>query len=94
VPLIADLDGDGRNDIVWANMDGPARAYLNVTDGRFVSVRLPDTVASIVARIGPEGVNAPVQMFVVGEGLTSDRTRQNTFGLAKDAPAPTALVVE
>ncbi len=51
VPLIADLDGDGQNDIVWANMDAPARAYLNKTGGRFISVRLPDTVPSIGARI-------------------------------------------
>jgi enediyne biosynthesis protein E4 len=94
VPLIADLDGDGRNDIVWANMDGPARAYLNKTDGRFVSVRLPDASVSIGARIRLEGVRAPVQSYIAGEGLTSDRTTQFTFGLARDAPAPTALVVE
>jgi len=94
VPLVADLDGDGRNDIIWANMDGPARAYLNRTEGRFVSVRLPDTSASIGARIRLEGIRAPVQTYIAGEGLTSDRTTQFTFGLAKDDPAPTALVVE
>jgi hypothetical protein len=75
-------------------MDGPARAYLNKTEGRFVSVRPPDTPASIGARIRLEGVRAPVQTYIAGEGLTSDRTTQFTFGLAKDAPAPTALVVE
>jgi len=94
VPLIADLDGDGRNDIVWANMDGPARAYLNKTEGRFISVRLPDTPASIGARIRLEGAQAPVQTYIAGEGLTSDRTTQFTFGLAKTGPAPTALVAE
>jgi len=94
VPLIADVDGDGRNDIVWANMDGAARAYLNRTDGRFVSVRLADSPASIGARIRLAGVPAPVQVFIAGEGLTSDRTTQFTFGLAKDGPAPAAQVVE
>jgi hypothetical protein len=92
--LIADLDGDGRNDIVWANMDGPARAYLNKTDGRFLSVRLPDAPVSIGARISLEGLRAPVRTFIAGEGLTSDRTTQFTFGLAKDSPMPTAIVVE
>jgi hypothetical protein len=29
-----------------------------------------------------------------GEGLTSDRTSQSTFGLPSDAPAPSAIVVE
>jgi hypothetical protein len=94
VPLIADFDGDGRNDILWANMDGPATAYLNKTAGRFVSVRLPDAPASIGARIKLEGVRGPVQTFIAGEGLTSDRSTQFTFGLAKDDPAPSALVVE
>lgn len=92
-PVIADLDGDGRNDIVWANMDGAARAYLNKNEARFVSVRLPDTPASIGARIGLEGLRAPVHTVVAGEGLTSDRTMQFTFGLGKDAPQPTALTV-
>lgn len=94
VPLIADLDGDGRNDIVWANMDGPARAYLNKTAGRFLAVRLPDAPVSIGARISLEGPRAPVRTFIAGEGLTSDRTTQFTFGLAKDSPMPTAIVVE
>ncbi|MCP4781619.1 MAG: VCBS repeat-containing protein [Hyphomicrobium sp.] len=94
VPLIADLDGDGQNDIVWANMDAPARAYLNKTGGRFVSVRLPDTRQSIGARIKLDGVKAPVLTNISGEGLSSDRTTQFVIGLPKDAPAPTALVVE
>jgi hypothetical protein len=94
VPLVADFDGDGRNDILWANMDGAARAYLNRTEGRFVSVRLPDAPASIGARIKLEGANTPAQTFVAGEGLTSDRTAQYVLGLPKDSPAPSALVVE
>jgi hypothetical protein len=94
IPLIADLDGDGRNDIVWANMDGSARAYLNKTEGRFVSVRLPDTPSSIGARIRLEGLRAPVHTIIAGEGLTSDRTPQFTIGLPKDGPPPAAIVVE
>lgn len=94
VPLIADLDGDGRNDLVWANMDGPARAYLNRTPGRFLSVRLPDSPQSIGARLRLDGLRAPVHTVISGEGLTSDRTTQFTIGLPKDAPAPTALVIK
>jgi len=93
-PLIADLDGDGRNDIVWANMDGPARAYLNRTEGRFLAIRLPDAPHSIGARVLLEGVTAPVHTHIAGQGLTSDLTTQFTIGLPKDGPKPTALVVE
>ena len=94
VPLIADLDGDGRNDLLWANMDGPARAYLNRTPGRFVAVRLPDAPVSIGARIRLEGVRVGVRQVVAGEGLTSDRSAQHTIGMPADAPPPSALVVD
>jgi hypothetical protein len=94
VPLVADLDGDGRNDIVWANMDGPARAYLNRTEGRFLSVRLPDTPQSIGAHIRLEGVRAPSHTHIAGEGLTSDRSTQFTIGLPESGPVPTAIVIE
>jgi enediyne biosynthesis protein E4 len=94
VPLIADLDGDGQNDIVWVNMNAKARAYMNRTGGRFVAARLPDTPQAIGARVRLEGVDAPVQAYIAGEGLTSDRTTQLSLGLADDAPDPTALVVE
>jgi hypothetical protein len=94
VPLIADLDGDGRNDIVWANMDGPPRVYLNRTDGRFLSVRLPDTPRSIGARIRLEGVRAPVHVHVAGDGLTSDRSTQFTIGFPKGSPTPNALIID
>jgi hypothetical protein len=57
-------------------------------------VRLPDAPSSIGARIRLEGVDAPVQVFVAGEGLTSDRTTQYVFGLPHSGPAPSALVVE
>jgi hypothetical protein len=94
VPLIADLDGDGQNDIVWANMNAKARAYMNLTGGRFVAARLPDTPEAIGARLRLEGVDAPVQAYIAGEGLTSDHTTQLSIGLPDGAPDPTALIVE
>jgi enediyne biosynthesis protein E4 len=94
VPLIADLDGDGRNDIVWANMDGPAKAFLNRSPRDYISIRLPDTPDSIGARITVEGVEAPALVHVAGQGLTSDRTVQYTIGLRSKAEQPTALYVQ
>ncbi|MFK7965902.1 MAG: FG-GAP repeat domain-containing protein [Burkholderiaceae bacterium] len=93
VPLLADFNGDGKNDIVWANMDGAARIYLNETPGRFLAVRLPDNATSIGARIQLEGVKAPVQVIIAGEGLTSDRTMLRVFGLPESGPVPSAVVI-
>ena len=41
-PLIADLNQDGRPDVVWLNMHGPVRAFLNRSPNDFISVALPD----------------------------------------------------
>ena len=94
VPLLADLNGDGKNDIVWANMNGAASVYLNETPGRFLAIRLPDTATSIGARIQLEGVKAPVQVIIAGEGLTSDRTMLRVFGLPEPGPIPTAVTID
>ena len=93
VPLIADLDGDGRNDIVWANMAGPARAFLNRSPGNFVSIRLPDDPGSIGAQLRLEESASPTIAFVAGEGLTSDRTTQFTFGISEQDLPPSAVII-
>ena len=41
-----DGDGDGRLDVVWLNMDGPLRAFLNTSPGNHVTIVVPDTVAA------------------------------------------------
>ena len=93
-PLLADLDGDGRLDIVWANMDGPAHAYLNQTRSRFVSLRLPDTPQSIGARVSLDGIKAPLITNIAGQGLTSDQSTQLMFGLGPDGQAPEAVTIK
>ncbi len=93
-PLLADLDGDGRLDVVWANMAGAPRVYLNRTPGRFIAVRLPDTPASVGARVTLEGGAAPIYTHIAGQGLTSDQAPQVTLGLPKGESAPAALSVE
>lgn len=50
-PLIVDIDGDGRQDLVWINIDGPVRAFLNTSPGNYITISVPDTVAAIGTRI-------------------------------------------
>jgi hypothetical protein len=81
-PVIADLDGDGRPDLLWLNNDGPSRAYLNRSEGNRVSVVLPDAVAALGARVQLEGAGAhPTLEVSSASGLGVDQGPQLVFGL-------------
>ncbi len=82
-PLIVDLDGDGRQDLLWINMDGPVRAFLNTTRNNYVTLVIPDTVSALGTRVSIETENGrSYTRAVVGNvGMLTDQTPELTFGL-------------
>jgi len=82
-PLIADIDGDGKPDFLWLNMDGPLRAFVNTASANFVSVKVPDTLPFLGARITVE--TAAGELYtrqVMGSiGLMTDQSPLQVFGL-------------
>jgi hypothetical protein len=83
-PVIADLDGDGRPDLFWLNNDGPSRAYLNRSDGRRVTVVMPDTGSALGARVHLEGAGARyVREVASNSGLGADQSPRLVFGLGR-----------
>ncbi|HFB55488.1 MAG TPA: VCBS repeat-containing protein [Hellea balneolensis] len=76
-PLIADYNGDGYPDIVWVNIDGPAKAHINDASGpKGVIIPFPDTTRSLNARVEYETDAGIVSRQVIaGQGLGSDQTR-------------------
>lgn len=82
-PLIVDLDGDGRQDLVWINIDGPARAFLNTAPGNYITIVVPDTVASVGTRISIETDRGKsYTRAVMGSVCTlTDQTPELSFGL-------------
>jgi hypothetical protein len=92
-PVIADLDGDARPDLFWLNNDGPSRAYLNRSEGRAVVVGMPDTPASLGARVRLEGEGAHYTREVASSsGLGSDQGTDLVFGLGAAARAERLVV--
>ena len=84
-PIIMDLNADGRPDVVWLNMNGPLRAFLNTSKANFISVRLPDTLQSLGANIRvvfDDGTNLQKQI-IASTGLMTDPTPNAYFGLGK-----------
>ncbi|MDD9910785.1 MAG: VCBS repeat-containing protein [Ahrensia sp.] len=91
-PLLVDVDGDGRLDLVWVNIDGEPVLYRNRSERDFLSVRLPDAAASIGAkiRIG----DGPIFEHIVGQGLGSDMSTMVSLGLPDGATSLPPITVE
>lgn len=82
-PVIVDLDGDGKQDLLWLNIDGPARAFLNTTQANYLTITVPDTVAAIGTLIAIELDNGKSDTrAVIGTvGMLTDQTPELSFGL-------------
>ncbi|MBK9949667.1 MAG: CRTAC1 family protein [Nitrospira sp.] len=82
-PVIVDLDGDGKQDLLWLNIDGPARAFLNTTRANYLTMTVPDTVAAIGTRITLETDKGKSETrAVIGTiGMLTDQTPELSFGL-------------
>lgn len=85
-PLIVDIDGDGRQDVMWINMDGPVRAFRNTSSANFVTVVVPDTVAALGTRITVETENGHsyTRDVLAGIGMLTDQTPDLSFGLGAE----------
>ena len=85
-PLISDFNGDGRPDLVWANVAGPALAYISQpTENNYIALDFPNIAASLNAEIMltlPDFTHRYKQV-IAGQGLGSDGTRRVTFGLGE-----------
>ncbi len=88
-PLIGDFNGDHLPDLVWANLNGPARALINIDRERnWIEVRLPDVAASlnarITARVGERRIH---RQTVASQGLASDSSSVIVIGLGRSESA-------
>ncbi len=94
-PITADFNNDGYPDFVHINIAGKSKAFINRGgDSHYLKVKLPDTIASIAAKISVTLDNGKVlrRDFVSGEGLSSDQSHIQIFGL--QAAMATEIKVE
>ena len=83
-PLVMDVNGDGRQDILWLNMDGPLRAFLNRSQENYVMVRLPDRAdltGTQVTLVFADG-RSPTHFVGNNIGIGTDQSSDIAFGLA------------
>ncbi|MDG9669820.1 CRTAC1 family protein [Hahella sp. CR1] len=82
-PVIMDLNGDGRPDIVWLNMDGPVRAFLNTTEANFIALQLPDSPewSGTEVTIEMEDARSYTRQATSAVGLMTDQSPRFVFGI-------------
>ncbi len=72
--IIADLNGDTRQDVVWINMGGPIKALLNQYNGDVVTLAVPENARWLGARV----------TAVTSSGKSYTREVNNTVGMLTD----------
>jgi hypothetical protein len=94
-PLVADFNGDGYPDLIRANLDGAALAFVNAGGpNHYLKVRLPDNAGSMGARVTVTTAKGRqlTDWHVTGEGLVADQTHVLTFGLGDETAVTTVEV--
>ena len=81
--LIVDFDGDGYQDYLWTNMDGPLRAFRRTSGGDYLTVMLSDNVENLGARtrLMTNRGESHVREIVQGEGYMTDQSPERTFAI-------------
>ncbi|MCK5188981.1 MAG: VCBS repeat-containing protein, partial [Methylococcales bacterium] len=85
-PVTADFNNDGYPDVVHVNIAGKSKAFINQGgNGHYLKVKLPDTIDSIAAKIMVKRSDGKIlhRDFVSGEGLNSDQSHVQIFGLGE-----------
>ena len=93
-PLTADFNNDGYPDLVHVNIAGQAKVFINAGGtANYLKVQLPDSIGSIAAKIKVTLNNGETlhRDFVSGEGLCSDQSHVQIFGLG-NATAKSVVV--
>jgi len=82
-PLSSDFNNDGYPDLVYANLDGRVKAFINKGGtANYVKVKMPDTPNLIGATVTvTTDNNTQTNYNIIGEGLCSDQSNTLIFGL-------------
>jgi enediyne biosynthesis protein E4 len=87
-PLVTEINGDGYPDVLFLNINGPLRAFLNRGgDNHFVRVILPDNADSLGAKVVLERADGShlIKQFFTSMGYMTDPSPEFIFGLGESS---------
>lgn len=93
-PLLADINGDGKPDVFWVNMEGQNRAFLNRSQNNFLTLLFPDAVGSIGARarVIANGETSPARVVFNNTGMSTDNEAMLVFGLGDKSAVEEVII--
>ena len=83
-PLSSDFNLDGYPDLIYTNLNGPVKALINKGgDANYIAIRFPENAKYVGAHVTVTTMDGNLlsDVYVIGEGLSSDQTSTLTFGL-------------
>jgi enediyne biosynthesis protein E4 len=87
-PLLVDINKDGIKDILWININGPPKIYINKNDddNNYFNVKLPNNVNFLNAQIEiiAGKTKQTKENIRGGVGFGSDQSKIISFGIGKD----------
>jgi hypothetical protein len=86
-PLVSDFNQDGYLDLVWINMSGPSKVFINKGgENNYLQLAFAENYENIGAKIKVITTSGKMitEDYVIGEGLVSDQSATIHIGLGKD----------
>ena len=86
-PLVSDFNQDGYLDLVWTNMSGPSKVFINKGGkNNYLQLAFAENFENIGAKIKVITTSGKMitEDYVIGEGLVSDQSATIHIGLGKD----------
>lgn len=82
-PIFVDVDNDGIKDIIWINLNGPTKTYLNKTKNNYINILLPDnsTFANSIIIVKSNNKIQTKEFIIGGQGMSGDQSNMISFGL-------------
>ncbi len=84
--IIADLNGDAKQDVVWINMDGPVIASINEHTNDVVTLAVPENAKWLGARVTAksEAGNSYTREVINAVGMQSDQSPHLSFAIPEN----------
>lgn len=94
-PIIIDFNNDAKPDVVWLNMNGPLRAFINQSENHSIAFRIPDTTRYLGATMKLQTTRNRIleKQLTRTTGLLTNQSPDIVFALKPDEKIRQATII-